>query len=260
VERACFLLEETGQRLSCLLNPDSLVVRRVAGVQPRRSIGGRLTGSGLADDPVLFTGGGSTQLELDLLFDTQLGGSTVLATDVQQLTRPLWELAENVAAVDGAPRLRVVRLVWGKSWNVPAVVVAIAERFERFDPSGSPQRSWLRLRLLRVGTPAATGALVAQPAGGFAVPPEGSVPEDQEIIHEVQGGATAADVADQVAGEAGAAAPPPSGERLDLIAARYYGEPSLWRVLAAYNGIADPTRIPPPSTIRIPPLATLRQL
>src|SRR6187200_128066 len=121
MERACFLLEETGQRLSCLLNPDSLVVRRVAGVRTRRSIGGRLTGAGLSDDPVLFTGGGTTHLELDLLFDTQLDGSSVVTTDVQDLTRPLWELAENVASVDGAARLRTVRLVWGKSWNVPAV-------------------------------------------------------------------------------------------------------------------------------------------
>ena len=256
MERACFLLEETGQRLSCLLNPDSLVVRRVAGVRTRRSIGGRLTGAGLSDDPVLFTGGGTTHLELDLLFDTQLDGSSVVTTDVQDLTRPLWELAENVASVDGAARLRTVRLVWGKSWNVPAVVVAVAERFERFDPSGSPQRSWLRLRLLRVATSAATSATVAQPAAGFAVPPDGSVPEDQEIIHEVQGGTTTADHE----GADGQPLAPPVGERLDLIAARYYGEPSLWRVLAAYNGIADPTRIPPPSTIRIPPLATLRAL
>jgi hypothetical protein len=255
MERACFLLEETGQRISCLLNPDSLVVRRAAGVQARRSFGGRLTGAGLADDPILFTGGGRTELELDLLFDTSLVGSTVVATDVQVLTRPLWELAENVAAIDGAARLRIVRLVWGKSWNVPAVVVAVAERFERFDPAGSPQRSWLRLRLIRVATQAATSAVVAQPAEGYAVPPPGSVPEDQEIIHEVLGGETLADLE-----EPDAAGAPPTGERLDLIAARYYGEPSLWRVLAAYNGINDPTRIPPPDTIRIPPLSTLRAL
>jgi hypothetical protein len=253
VERACFLLEETGQRISCLLNPDNLVVRRASGITTRRSIGGRLTGTGLADDPVLFTGGGRTELDLELLFDTSIVGSTVVATDVQTLTRPLWELAENVAGTDGAARLRTVRLVWGKSWNVPAVVIAVAERFERFDPSGSPQRSWLRLRLLRVGGQIATSAVVAQPAAEFAVPPEGSVPEDQVIVHEVQGGETAADRLE----EGGV---PSGGERLDMIAAQYYGEPSLWRVLAAYNGINDPTRIPPPQTIRIPPISTLRAL
>jgi nucleoid-associated protein YgaU len=58
---------------------------------------------------------------------------------------------------------------------------------------------------------------------------------------------------------AGSPAPPPTGERLDLVAARYYGDPALWRVLAAYNGITDPVRIPPPRSIRVPPLATLRR-
>ena len=60
----------------------------------------------------------------------------------------------------------------------------------------------------------------------------------------------------------GPAAPPATGERLDLIAARYYGEPSLWRVLAAYNGITGSTRIPPPrrsprAATRHPPAAVM---
>jgi hypothetical protein len=250
MERVAFLLEETGQRLSALLNPESVVVRRAAGVRARRSAGGRLTGNGLADDPLLFTGGGRTELELDLLFDTELGGSTVETVDVQNLTRPLWELAENVAGPDGAARLRTVRLVWGKAWNVQGIVTAVAERFERFDPTGSPQRSWLRLRLLRTGARIAPQATVAQPAADFAAPLPDDVPEDQVIIHQVLGGPTGSETEGEV----------PQGERLDSIAAQYYGEPSLWRVLAAFNGIADPTRLPPPQTIRIPPLATLRRL
>lgn len=250
MERVAFLLDETGQRLSALLNPETVVVRRVAGVRARRSAGGRLTGNGLADDPLLFTGGGRTELELDLLFDTQLGGSTVETKDVQNLTRPLWELAENVAGPDGAARLRTVRLVWGKAWNVQGIVTAVAERFERFDPTGSPQRSWLRLRLLRAGARIAPQATVAQPAGDFAAPLPDDVPEDQVIVHQVLGGPTGSEAEGEV----------PDGERLDSIAAQYYGEPSLWRVLASFNGISDPTRLPPPQTVRIPPLATLRRL
>ncbi len=251
MERVAFLLEETGQRLSALLNPESVVVRRAAGVRARRSAGGRLTGNGLADDPLLFTGGGRTEIELDLLFDTELGGSTVDATtDVQNLTRPLWELAENVAGPDGAARLRTVRLVWGKAWNVQGIVTAVAERFERFDPSGSPQRSWLRLRLLRTGTRIAPQAAIAQPAANFAAPPADEVPEDQVVIHQVVAGPTGSEREGEV----------PDRQRLDAIATQYYGEPSLWRVLAAFNGISDPTRLPPPDTVRIPPLATLRRL
>lgn len=249
MERACFLLEETGQRLDCLLNPESVVVRRVAGVQTRRLAGGRLTGNGLADDPLLFTGGGTTELDLDLLFDTSLVGPEV-TEDVQQMTRPLWDLAENVAAADGSARLRTVRLVWGKTWNMVGVVIAVAERFERFDPTGTPQRSWLRLRLLRTGVRISTSATVAQAPTAYAVPPPDEVPEDQVIVHDVVGGDPSPDDPGGV----------PTGERLDLIAMQYYGEPSLWRVLAAFNGIEDPTRVPPPQQIRIPPLSALRAL
>jgi len=246
MERVCFILEETGQRISCLLNPGSLVVRRAAGVRQRESIGGRLTGHGLADDPVLFTGGGRTELELDLLFDTSIGGSTVLSRDVKELTRPFWELAENYTAADGAARVRLVRLVWGKAWNVHGVVAAVAERFEQFDPFGAPQRSWLRLRLVRTGGRIVGSQVVPQAASAFALAPGEEIPEDEIIIHQVVG-----DEPDQ-AGDSG------SEERLDLIAAQYYGEPSLWRVLAAFNGITDPARIPPPRILRIPPLSALR--
>lgn len=242
MERVCFLLEETGQRIGCLLNPDSIVVRREAGLRTRTTAGGRLTGGALSDDPLLFTGGGRTELELDLLFDTSLVEASIDAADVQDLTRPLWALAENTAAADGAARLRPVRLVWGKSWNIEGVVTAVAERLERFDVGGAPQRSWLRMRLLRIGTAQATSPIVAQPAAGYAIPPDAVIPEDRVLIHEVVGDPTT------------------GGERLDLIAAMYYGEPALWRVLAAYNGIADPTRVPPPATLRIPPLSAVRAL
>jgi hypothetical protein len=223
-----------------------VVVRRAAGVRIRDEAGGRLTGSGLADDPVHFTGGGRTEIELDLLFDTSLGGSTIVSHDVKELTGPLWELSENYAGADGAARLRSVRLVWGKAWNVEGFVTAVAERFERFDLFGAPQRSWLRMRLLRSGRPIATAQVVPQAAAGYALPPVGEIAEDEVIVHEVIGG----EPGDEADG----------GERLDLIAARYYGEPSLWRVLATFNGVTDPTRIPPPRTIRIPPLSALRAL
>ena len=51
MERVAFLIEETGQRLECLLNPETLVLRRTAGVAPRRSTTGRVTGAGMTDDP-----------------------------------------------------------------------------------------------------------------------------------------------------------------------------------------------------------------
>src|SRR5437773_9766976 len=144
LERAAFLIEESGERIPCLLNPAGLVLRRVAGVRPRFSVGGPLTGAGVSDSPLLFTGGGTTEITMDLLFDVSLARSEPLPENVRELTEPLWRLAENEAKAGEYGRPPAVRFVWGKAWNIPGVVVALAERLEYFTQAGTPRRSWLR--------------------------------------------------------------------------------------------------------------------
>jgi hypothetical protein len=255
MERVAFLIEATNERIGCLLNPESLVLRRAAGVRPRQSGGGQLTGTGLADDPVLYTGGGRTELECLLLFDVGLGDSTIETEDVRMLTGPLWNLAENKGRDDlssasatggfggyGGPR--IVRFVWGKSWNVPGVIVTVAERLEQFTTEGVPQRSWLSLRLLRVNEPSP-----GQPADLTSPPPMPpnlenlQLDEGDMLAHELEGGGNEGERA--------------GGERLDEIAQRYYGDSSLWRLIAAFNSIADPMRIAAGTVLRIPPLSAL---
>lgn len=180
MERIAFLLEETGERIDCLLNPESFVVRRVAGVQPRRSIGGPLTGAALTDDPLLYTGGGRTELTLDLLFDISLATGPTPLTDVRMLTQPLWNLAEN-RTDDNSGKPTLVRFIWGKAWNVPAVVAAVAERYEYFTPEGIPQRSWLRLRLVRVSEPGAEETPFEDESFDFTpLPEEPTLPGSEE--------------------------------------------------------------------------------
>lgn len=150
--RAAFLVESTGEQLSCMLNPSELVFRRAAGLAQRPALS-ELAGSlgdRALDHPLLFTGGGTTELDLDLVFDVSIPGSTVRSDDVRDLTRPLWQLTENIETEDGLARPPTVRFVWGKAWNFPGVVAAVAERFETFDVDGVPRRSWLRLKLIRV--------------------------------------------------------------------------------------------------------------
>ena len=156
MERVYLLVEDaTQRRLPCLLNPETLVQRRLAGVQPRRSATGRLTGTGLADDPLLYTGGGYTELELDLLFDVGLVDAPQKPENVRALTQPLWELAESAPEGQNRGQPLMVRFLWGKEWNFLGVVVAVAERLDMFTSEGVPQRSWLRLRLVRSQLPAA---------------------------------------------------------------------------------------------------------
>ena len=101
MERVAFLIEDTNARIGCLLNPESLVIRRQAGVRPRRSGGGLVTGADLADDQLLYSGGGSTELTMNLLFDVSLAGSSIAADDVRDLTGPFWRLAESSQAGGG---------------------------------------------------------------------------------------------------------------------------------------------------------------
>lgn len=246
MERVAFLLEKTGERLGCLLNPDSLVVRRTPGLRPRRSAGAAVTGHGLLDDPLLFTGGGTTELNLELLFDVSIPGSTVATEDVRDLTKPLWDLAENSAVIDGYSQPPMVRFVWGKAWNVPGVVAGIAERLEHFTQGGSPRRSWLRMRLLRVSELAGTASSVPSPIASPLISALPALSEGAEVgVHEVLGEGGRA-------GEMGA-----PGERLDELAHRYLGDSSLWRLLAAANGITDPLNVQAGTVLKIPPRASV---
>ena len=260
MERVTFLVERTGERIPCLLNPETLVVRRSAGIRRSSSASGTLTGAELGDDPLIVTGGGRTELELDLLFDTSLverpspsegrmpgAGDPpppATATDVRDLTRPLWRLAENVPVTGGFGAPPLVRFVWGKAWIVLGVIASVAERLEQFAPDGSPQRSWLRIRLVRVSEPGpppdvppASPAAIAA-ATGEGPPGLGAAPEPSPVE-------PSAATSYEVVGD----------ERTDQVAAELFpGRPWMWRYIATENNIENPPFIPPGTILQVPPV------
>jgi Contractile injection system tube protein len=246
VERVAFLVEETGARLDCLLNPETLEVGRLAGVRPRGIGSGRLTGAGLADDPLHLTGGGRTELTVDLLFDVDLVTTPGGPADVRGLTRPLWQLAENSAIQRGAVRPPLVRFLWGKSWNIPGVVAAVAERFDRFDQEGVPQRSWLRLRFLRVAETAAE----AQATYETMLAEQQNAQAEAALAQAAEGAEPAGSVV--AVGEGELATGPPA-VRFDLLSTDGVGSPFLWRLLATYNEVNDPLRVEPGTVLSVPP-------
>src|SRR6266540_1199895 len=175
MERVAFLIDDSGERIDCLLNPETVEVTRLAGVRPRGTASGQLTGAGLADDPLQFTGGGRTEPVLEM-----------------------------------------------------------------FSVDGSPRRSWLRLKLVRVAESAAEAkaafdAELAAAAAPVETPPPGTPP----------GGAVMA-VGD------GKTEPGYSGVRFDLLTNDALGSPLRWRLLAEYNQIANPFEVPPGTTLGIP--------
>jgi Contractile injection system tube protein len=251
MERAAFLIETSGTRIGCLLNPSTVEIKRLAGIRRRSSANGPLTGSELSDDPLLYTGGGSTEISLELLFDVTLAGSTVSATDVRALTGPLWDLAENQPDSSHNTVPPAVRFVWGKYWNIPGVITAIAQRLEYFAEDGAPRRAWVRLRMLRTGEPSGEPEAAPVPLNPFELPETGpSEFTPPETAVETIGAGTESPADEKEAPEG------TSGVRLDQLAHDYFRDPAAWRLIAIFNGIADPLRIAAGTLIRIPNIST----
>jgi hypothetical protein len=239
MERVAFIVDETGERIDCLLNPETFEVRRLAGLRAPGAGADRLVGRGRADDPVHFTGGGRTELLLDMVFDVDLVETGAAPPDVRQLTSRLWNLAENSAQELGTGRPPLVRLVWGKSWNVPAVVAAIAERFDAFTAAGAPGRSWMRVKLVRVDEPdSATARSFDEELDRAATTsPPGERPAVVEAIGDGAGGGASAGA---------------SGVRFDLLATEAVGSPLAWRELAEANGVDNPLDVPAGQVLAVP--------
>lgn len=247
MERVAFLVDETGERIDCLLNPESVAITRLAGVRARGTSQGQLTGAGLADDPLQFTGGGRTELTLDLLFDVDFVEERLRPVDVRALTRRLWMLAENSAEQLGNFRPPLVWLVWCKSWNLPCVITAIAERYDAFGADGAPRRSWLRMKLVRVAETAAEAELTYSDELQRAAAAQAAASAEPVVAGETDGV--------RAVGE-GSPQPDYSGVRFDLLATDAIGNPFLWRRLAQHNGIDNPFDVQAGAVLAVPPELT----
>lgn len=344
MERVTFLIERTGDRISCLLNPESLEARRTAGLARRRLATGGVLGNPRSDDPLIPTGGGITEYDLQLLFDVDLANEgrgprqvampptqslpalpevtepaaepdaapvdevqpeaesaepepepvpapepepdgavaltegeesesietpveaapetpaepaepaaapelppifspandPALVADVRELTQPLWALAETGEPVDGVLVQPRVRFIWGKSWNVPGVVLAVAERLECFDIDGVPRRSWLALRLRRVED---------DPEGASAAPPRN--PGNPQFLLDSTLDRGSGNSRRSIIVPVG-----PDGEpqyRPDQISADHYGKPALAMAICKASQCEDPTRFGEGQRLNLPP-------
>jgi hypothetical protein len=293
MERVTFLVERTGDRIPCLLNPEALEVRRSAGIVRRRGAGGAIIGNPRTDDPLVATGGGVTEYVLKLLFDVDVlaaqSGSGVLAPaaavvpaptdgmlaglaegeeaadgaetvtaveqpaplgpapdppsiDVRTLTQPLWSLAENGEPVAGLLAPQRIRFIWGCSWNVPGVIVSVAERLECFDPQGVPKRSWLSMLLRRV----------EEEVEGGSAPPAPTSPQFEVNSPDPATGDSGDDSVVVPVDDEGVALTP-----LHVIAAERYGDPRYNRAIAEYNDLDDLLELEEGQPIRLPPASAV---
>ena len=163
-----------------------------------------------------FRQGGAESLRLQLFFDT-----FAEKVDVRIHTEPLWSMM-MVGPKD--PRSNKaeppkVAFHWG-SFYFKAVITSISQKFTLFDKEGIPLRTTLDVNFQQVEDPYAIP---------FQNPTSGRGPALR--THIVQ-----------------------EGERLDLIAAKAYGDASHWRLIADENRVFHPMRLRPGQQLVLPPV------
>jgi len=209
-----FLEVEGGETIPCLFNPEQLQISR----SNTWDGGDELN----VEPPSLsFVGAGSGELSLDLFFDTTSDG-----TPVTRYTGKLMGLMDVNPDLPGSDesslsvRPPYVIFHWGDLHAFKAVVTDLSLSFTYFAASGTPLRARASLTLLQY-----------EPSNAFGPQnPTSGTPKPQRV-HRVQ-----------------------SGETLDRIAARYYGDSTRWRTLADANAIGDPLSLRPGSLLSVPRL------
>ncbi|MBB2948491.1 hypothetical protein FB565_008274 [Actinoplanes lutulentus] len=136
--------------------------------------------------------------------------------NVIDATRPLTDLLSIDGTLHAPPR---VRFQWGV-FQFVAVVERISQRFTMFRSDGTPVRATLTVTFKQYR------ALAEQ----LEEPRRNSADKTKRRVME-------------------------SHDSIWLMAAREYGEPRFWRVIARANDVDDPRRIEPGQVLVLPPLS-----
>lgn len=207
-----FLQLENGTRIPCLFNPSSITVGR-----SNNWAADPMPGKGVSK--LRYTGANSGWMKLQLIFDTTGDG-----TAVSRYTGKIMGLMDVDANLPGTDettnnaRPSTVTFHWGDMHSFPAVVRDINLSFTYFSSTGVPLRAQMALELRQYEASQAFGP--QNPTSGTPRP---------HRVHRVQ-----------------------PGETLDRISARYYGDSTRWRELAAANGIEDPLSMRPGTLLNVP--------
>jgi LysM repeat protein len=212
LEKAFLEIEASRERLPCLFNPASITVAR-----SNNWTSDPMPGRGVGQ--LRFVGANSGWLTLDLVFDTTADG-----TPVSKYTGKLMKLMDvdySLAGSDEASRNGrppTVTFNWGDLHSFPSVVRNLVLNFTYFSSSGVPLRATTHLDLQQYEESDKFGP--QNPTSGTPHP---------HRVHRVQ-----------------------PGETLDRISARYYGDATRWRELAAANGVEDPLAVRPGTLLSVP--------
>lgn len=209
-----YLEVETGEKINCLYNPDLITISR-NNTWAAKS----MPGSGV--QTAKYGGAASGTMSFSLVFDTTGTGTPV--TDYTNKILKLMDIDPDLPGTEedlNNARPPTVVFHWGDVESFPAVVTSATIKFEYFSASAVPLRATVDMSLMQFKQASAFGP--QNPTSGTPRPGR---------VHQVQ-----------------------PGETLDRISARYYGDSTRWRLLAAANGIEDPLALRPGGLLDIPRL------
>lgn len=205
--------------VSVLFNPNAyVIVKPVTWSVPQASSGGGGQTDRSVNAPTLvFGGGGSRQLTLELLFDVTEPIDDVPIADVRTLTNDIVALT-RIESKQGRPP--VCEVSWGTApvnsdFPFTGVVTNLTQRFTLFRNTGEPVRATLTVVMSE-----------------FLDPEQDQRQTDPELTTRVVR----------------------RGDTVHGIAFSVYGNAALWRVIAEANNLDDPRRPAIGRTLTIPKL------
>ncbi|MFI5930999.1 peptidase M23 [Actinoplanes sp. NPDC051494] len=168
-----------------------------------------------------FSGSGPRTLSLEVFLDATSSHDKSVQDRVEKLLTCVVPTKASIAAK--APSPPWVKFSWGQFQTVSfySYVSQINATYKLFDPDGTPLRAACSLSLTEIS---------------------GSTPGQNPTS-----GALSAQRVHQLV----------SGDSLEMLAYREYGDPTQWRVIAEANDIDDPVRLKPGRQILLPAIDTL---
>ena len=208
-----YIETEIGDRIHCMFNPEKFNFK-VANNWESDKVPGK------GRPAMRFRGGESGSFSLDLVFDTTHTGESV--TNHTDKLLALMEIdpslpSHNSRRNNGRPPW--VKFHWGtKIHSYKSIISSLEVSYTYFSHEGMPLRANVQLQLAQYEMRGNWGP--QNPTSGTPKP---------NRTHQVQ-----------------------VGDTLDRIAARYYGDATMWRDIATLNGVSDPLDLTPGTHLAIP--------
>ena len=199
---------ETGRRIQCLFNPNEYSISKSNSWKEKSTRSSNV--------PRLeFTGGGPTELKLDLFFDTYESGGSA-----RDYVKDIISLTQISSSGSGDPEPPRCMFSWGTNFEFEAVVSNVSARFTLFRADGTPVRAVVSLTLKECKDQAVQKR--QNPSS------QGSTGHKVWVVRP--------------------------GDTINAIAAAEYGDPTVWRVIANANDLDNPMDLRPGQILVLEPI------